>query len=1243
MKTAENWERWEVKFQWWRDHQEPKQSAPIPSLPGPVQQQQQQPTKSPPRHAPSPIIHAPVPASKYKSVSFSVPDGFQPSRIVHCKVSAPTLTNAATVPQFFAPAPHYVHPRPPTIPPAPFTPQPGHGTLAPSARTERNLADANEAKATRKLEIERRCQQLNPPIPPSVLRHMDSFKAAIVISTPLSDHAWNILEPRLVAQFAAAQQAEQEHNFRLASLSTRAIDRRQQDASLKEVKEVLDREWEESQRPIREKLSTIADEFINQDWDHGRAVTYDNSPKFAVDLLKFVRQKFYDDVPQENEPLPNPSKQYDFDPAETNEDRRPKLVLENMKWVYDNKLKPLTEQFRKELFLCNGCEGNAKFYGFEGVIQHYGAKHTNHFSVGNVVVAWREAEWPEDTPFHPDPISMKHAFHTSGQGSNYGNYYSGYSRAETSTPHGQPHLPQASPGPYHYGGHYNGPFAPPQAPSGYSFPNGYAAPMDSYSPYQSIGTSGFGPQQNNNSYMASPALTHPTVVAASSGPQHPHGTNEPSEVDHRTSSFDKQVSTIIEMAQDIWKQTSGIKDLPNSLRIYVLLHSVISKFQFGFNHEPNLSHFIDAFSNHQIPRALKHAPGLSCKACQDELSHRSAATRSSSTEERRTYTALNLFLHFQSYAGHQTQGYGSGHPASHLDWKEDMIELPSDRFISGLIHAPGMDDDKLHMVATVFPSLFPTPLPRIGTGEHVVVSPTHSGSKDSKDVPRTGGTPGLSTEKSGPSSLASPYTDSPRPPKPSEDEYDPQRPAIAVQSSGITNVASRRRPYRPSPPSSDLRQRYYAQPQYYLTRDSLDDEYPGPQGFLEIAATARRVRESGAPFEEHPTRRSFYPEHEDVYYDFGHENPSYGSRDQRRDHGNVPQVHRHIRYVQEDDSRPGFRVIRAPQESGSATDQRGLGASSETRVSGHDPGVHLPLKPPATETDPEDGSRYTPPPPNPLASGDQLDPSGSFPVTHHVAPSTVSNGSRHEDHRPGRHVPTPDSTASTRRNGPQRRRERNHDHVPSRYYRYMSVAHEEPSSRGPSVGRSQSRRYERYEEQRRRIDQQETPQPNLERDYDPAYSRDQSVDHGLPDDLYQAPIRRAQREYVPVQDRLQPYSPHSPPRRMYASDDVRGPPPVYVDEYGHPIQEYEIIRVPRESRPVRGTYLAQPGRFYPEHENGHIEYVSYERPPPPREYVYYEERQPASSRRSAFETEGEAPYEAPPDIKVEAAAGSGGS
>lgn len=714
-----------------------------------------------------------------------------------------------------APSSQHAQGRPPTVPPQNFTPQPP-GSTAPGG--QRNLHDANEAKATRRSDIERRCQQLDPPIPSNILRHMESFRAAIQIPQPMNEHAWNMLQPRLLAQLPAAQQAEADHVSRVASLPTRTAERRHLDANSKEARDVMDREWEESQRPARDKLNDLADNFINQEWDHGNTVTYENSPKFAADLFAAVRRAYYANAQEAR------SKAEALDSTENG----PILVLDHMKWVYDNKVKPVTEQYRKEIFLCHGggCETNTRFYGFEGVIQHYGAKHTNAFSAGNVVVAWREAEWPEDPPFHPDPASVKFTHQASSSMSGFGSWHGGFSRANTSTPSMQPYLPQTSPGPYAYGGQYNGPFPPPQTPmSGYGYPQPYPPPVENYPP-QGMGPPMFGAQSGQHPgqhpYLTSPAVINPALAPPPAMPlPGPAGSdmvhNPVDDAQHSTSSFDKQVSTVITMAQDIWKQTSGIKDMPNSLRIYVLLYRVISKFHVEFNHEPNLNHFIDALSNHDIPKALKNAPGLSCKACQNE-SHNQSGAYYSKSEERKTYTVLNLMTHFRSqHLAFQPSVPGHAQFAAPLDWKEDMIELPNDRFISGLIHAPGMDDEKLLMIATVFPNCFRMPLPKIGViDSHGIASLASSGPKDTTEGSSLPETTADKLEKA----VAATSKEKSLPPKAAETESDPAQPAVAAEANELSRSGSKKRTYDESPPA-ERRRHYYAEPAYYVCTDII--------------------------------------------------------------------------------------------------------------------------------------------------------------------------------------------------------------------------------------------------------------------------------------------------------------------------------------------------------------------------------------------------------------------------------------
>ncbi|KAF2035974.1 hypothetical protein EK21DRAFT_53471 [Setomelanomma holmii] len=1234
MKVAENWERWET-----RDQQEQQRQAT--AVLSDATRLHKEASQSPPRQPPSPIIHTPVPVGKYTSYVSCAAKNIGVVRQLNTTSSLPNLTAAA-------PSSQYAHSRPPTVPPQVFTPQPGQsGSTQPSH--QRNLHDANEAKASRKTDIERRCQQMNPPIPPNILRHMDSFKAALQISQPMTDYAWTVLEPRLLAQLPAAQQAEANHVSHAASLSTKSADRRFQDVNSKEAKEAMDREWEDLQRPIRDKLSAIADDFINQDWDHGKALTFESCPKFAADLLMHVRRNYKEDTKMEHGASPLQHNGF------TNEaESKPKLVLENMKWVYDNKIKPLTEQFRKDLFFCNGqdCESSMRPYGFEGVVQHFGAKHTHAFSSGNIVVAWREAEWPEETPFHPDPLAVQpfHQGHPSTS-SGYTGHFGGYSRAGTVTPHMLPHMPQASPGPYGYGGHYNGPFLPPQAPgaplTGYEYVQPYNNPVDSYA-FGPMAPPGYASQMGTGSYMPSPAMINPGVAPPPPAMPPPPGQSLPGAIPdvaenagHSTSLYDKHVSTVIELSQDIWKQTSGIKDMPNSLRIYVLIHRVISNFQVEFNHEPNLAHFIDAFSNHEIPKALKLAPGLSCKTCQADLSHQLTGAHYAKPIERKTYTLSNLLSHFKiQHLAPQPYATGYGQQNAQLDWKEDMIELPSERFISGFLHAPGMDDEKLLMIARVFPSLFPMPLPKIGViDNNSLASPPLSGSKD---VPDTSESIGDTLDKSGPASTASGPVASPGISKPAEEEPCERPSAAPAQASEDPSSGRRQTSYRDSPPG-ERRQRVYTEPRYYISRD--DDDYSRPREYVEYAPSPRIVH-SGPAYGEYTGRRTVFREQERIYgpppEEVVYARPRDGS------HGReYSSYSRQARYYDDEDQPAEYRFVReahsrdgAPARGQSAAD-RFLDDFVPGQSSGNDAVPPLPAQQqeaqdPVIAPDAPDGVRFASPPPTGANAARELDlaPRALAPP-HPRAPSTVSNGSRYEEYHPNaRYIPAPDSGGLPRRPGPHRRRDRPHEHrMPSRYYRYMSVARDEPYGRGPSMSRSQSRR---YEEQRRRIDQQETPQPNAEFEYEPAYSRDHSVDHAPPEERFYS--RPAAREYVSVQDRY----PYSPPRG-FRYDEQRGPQSVYVDEYGQ-----EVVRVRGEPRHSRGPYMSypQPARYEPER----YEYVPvpYERPPPQRynsrgEFVYYEERERERDRTlprrpaPAPEVEPE-PYEQPgPDIKVESA------
>jgi hypothetical protein len=426
----------------------------------------------------------------------------------------------------------------------------------------------------------------------------------------------------------------------------------------------------------------------------------------------------------------------------------------------------------------------------------------------------------------------------------------------------------------------------------------------------------------------------------------------------------------------------------------------------------------------------------------------------------------------------------------------------------------------------------------------------------------------------------------------------------------------------------------------------MDDGYNRPREYLEYAPSPRMVH-SGPAYGEYTGRRTAFREHERIYGpppdEMVYAQPREASHG--REYAAYP---RQARYYDDEDPRSDYRYVREhrSREAGSGRGQSAADRFLEEFEPGPAPAPEPVQRPPTQQPEPklsasdmeapEPPPFTSPPPPNaPIVKEPEL-PLRQPTAPHPRAPSTVSNGSRYEDyHSIGRHIPTPDSGAPPpRRPGPQRRRDRPHEHrMPSRYYRYMSVARDE---RGPSMSRSQSRR---YEEQHRAIVQQETPQPNAEPEYEPSYPREHSIDHVSPDERFYA--RQMPREYVSVQDRLHPHPyphprphPYSPPRYRY--DDTH---PVYYDDIG-----YEVVRVRGEPRPYRPAHAR--------YEQERYEYVpvpAYERErerPMPQRYnsrgeYYYEdrERERALPRRpapaTAMEVEAE-PYEQPgPEIKVE--------
>lgn len=557
------------------------------------------------------------------------------------------MSGATLPPRFDSPAQNgYAYPRP----------------VIPQVKQERTKGEVMELKAARKAEIERRAMLLHPPLTPGVLSHMASFKAALQLIKPLDDDAWEILKPRLLSQRPEAEMRENERLTQAINIPEKLVEQPQPDITKRVTKDGAEHAWDVVQLPIRNLIGVYADELVRNVWADGEKVNKDNSPDFAAEVLVYVRQRFYAKIAEEAAEALASGAEPKVDPVHGPFTQ--KLILENMKWVFDTKIKPHTEKYRKELFICNGCDV-MKFYGFEGIIQHYAAKHTTSLSLGTIVVHWR-AEWPENPPFRPDPTAAKAAHH---------------------------------------------------AASTMDFSGGSAMhPEPRYSASSNLAGGTDIPQNPVHSQALGVPQPHTNLAAHLQAFQIPG--------QYKTTAFVSAVPPVVYKAQveevarnvrDIWNATGGVKDLPGSVRIFTILYHVAERFKAQFSNEPSLAMFIDGLSNSKEMKPIRNVNGLFCRLCglEADEAYQGAYGSRFSNSNTKDFSMPQLVHHFQHCHIDTPQEPRDG-VIPVIDYTKDMVELPDVATISRLMHAAGMDDSKLQFIADALPSAFPWPLPKIG-------------------------------------------------------------------------------------------------------------------------------------------------------------------------------------------------------------------------------------------------------------------------------------------------------------------------------------------------------------------------------------------------------------------------------------------------------------------------------------------------------------------------------------------------
>ncbi|KAI9651143.1 hypothetical protein NHQ30_001180 [Ciborinia camelliae] len=623
-------------------------------------------------------------------------------------------------------------------------------------RAERTKEEVADLKAARRTEIERRCLSLNPPLTANVLAHMSSFQAAIQIIQPLNDGAWEVLKPRLLSQREEAEQRENDRITQSRVVQEHSEERRFQDVQVKpEYKDAIDREWDDIQAPLRARIGGYADETIRDGWNDGNKVTKESISKFAADVLIYVRKRFYAEVAKDDAAVRATGREPSSDPPMGPYTR--KLTLENMKWLFDTKIKPHTEQYSKELFLCNACENNFKYYGFEGVIQHFAAKHTSSLSVGSVVVHWK-SEWPEYPPFCPDPnAAVKNAYYSAVPSAStpypnssilpnygYGGYQQPVSAAPNSNVYQDPYYGHSQ-----YGGQYAAPNPGPYVPQqSYQDPNqGYsqysAPPTSAMTPgysdsNQNYSQSGFGgsyPPSTQPGYMSLPLhQTYPTSIPDSNvqqssyapqGAQYPTSYNLPvvypngnysqisttvpqqaqsqaSPPPQQTEEYKAQLRDLGRDAKAIWNSMNGVKEVPGSVKVYTIIFHILKKFRSKFQRDPPLSMVVDGLSNNKDMRPVRNINGLLCRACVLGM----AGSVTSSKPDKKHFSFPQLTIHFRTI---HEEGVPSNLIGHFPDWTKDMVELPDQAKMSLVSSAPGMDEQKLAIFSEALPEIVAVP------------------------------------------------------------------------------------------------------------------------------------------------------------------------------------------------------------------------------------------------------------------------------------------------------------------------------------------------------------------------------------------------------------------------------------------------------------------------------------------------------------------------------------------------------
>jgi len=612
-------------------------------------------------------------------------------------------------------------------------------------RQTKTSAENAALKGERRQSIVEKCAKLQPPLIGEILTNCPIFQAAVQIPRPMTEADWKLLLPKLQAQCVASEPS--------------SIDLQDQKALIEKSNDPDDIR----QSFVRYALDDIADDFV-QSWPE--ELSPQSASRFAAYILIQTREKYYQ---QRDVRFSTHIKSQTSDKLHVGIDC-PNLVLEDMKYVFDTKVKPKTASLRKELFLCFGCGAiNSKMYAFESIIQHYASKHTTLMSMGTVVVHW-QAEWPSTPPFYADPSKVSKIAHLRKSSKH----------PTTQAPIPQAQMPFASrfltrtnslPSSYNHNIHpqwfQSGlPLIPPQFPPlanhifrTYEHPvhqpfppyypsirinPGCAAPVvpaqQHLYPLFPIQQASFSPQQTLHSstqISSSLAFPHHDIKCAPLPPP-PLGIQRSQDISTQychtpksnnplTTSSNKeriirqeQLKHLSSLMTQHWMKLSEFKELPVSIRVLVMINEAVGEYKRHYLQDHvSIQNLHEALRGEQSNLGfLKTISKLQCKMCP--------------CSSKREFSLPLLLQHFESVhmfksfttatttaaplSGLTTGNSVNKIPFSKVDWWLDMVRLPdhddeTDELNTKLRRNQfwgftQQDKHRLTCLAKVYPNLF---------------------------------------------------------------------------------------------------------------------------------------------------------------------------------------------------------------------------------------------------------------------------------------------------------------------------------------------------------------------------------------------------------------------------------------------------------------------------------------------------------------------------------------------------------